>query len=113
MQNFKVRKPSIVSLGATQAEIPAPNVQPNADKSSKRIDVNEFISAILYRTRKGEYRTGLNTDSPKTVPKKPLPETSFYYRESSLSDTSDARKQGKLVKDRHLDMHYILKIYSK
>jgi len=95
---LKVRKSSIVSLNAVNpSELPVQSVQSNVDKSHKKIDVNEFLSAILYRTRKGEYKTGLRTatDSPKTVQEKSFPETSFYYRESSLSDTSDARKQGR------------------
>jgi hypothetical protein len=28
----------------------------NNRSPSKRVDINEFLSAILYRTRKGEYR---------------------------------------------------------
>lgn len=86
------------------------SVTPNPDidhvlksksKTSKRLDINDLISGIMVRVRKGEYTTSSTDEYTKpaeTVMAEPtlpevaevtrLPETSFYYKESSLSVSS-------------------------
>jgi hypothetical protein len=65
---FQVRKMSVTSITPPPDETTiatTTNKSNNNNKTSnnnnnrspsKRVDINEFLSAILYRTRKGEYR---------------------------------------------------------
>ena len=95
------KKPSMASskLPMNTPDIEEPS---KPAKASKWGDMNELLSAIMYRMRKADYAEDPDKEIPPMVMNSisPIPdakETSFYYKESSLTTTSSEEETSRNI----------------
>jgi hypothetical protein len=76
------------------------------EKKIKKLDINDLLAGIMVRMRNAEYSTSMNSTSSEDYTKKskkPVHETSFYYKESSLSDQHEPQKEAATAVQVHQD----------
>ena len=87
--------PTLPSRTPSSAPPPLPakkrQVQPDRSSATKKVDVNDLLSGILYRSRKGDYTTSVDCARSETPMTQAATNGSFYYRRDSTTSSADIK----------------------